>query len=150
LALSVPLSRFTSRVGGGSAFYVRPLHTLMKIEHKKIGFSIAGRLLIVSAMLVACAAYAEDQVGGIGAWVVVKNHALTIANVLPNTPASKAGLVPGLVVQKIDGIATADKREEDCVAMIHGTVGTTVKLELIDTAHSKTNTVELTRAEIKR
>jgi hypothetical protein len=25
LALSVPLSRFTSRVGGGSAFYVRPL-----------------------------------------------------------------------------------------------------------------------------
>jgi hypothetical protein len=24
LALSVPLSRFTSRVGGGSAFYVRP------------------------------------------------------------------------------------------------------------------------------
>jgi len=27
LALSVPLSRFTSRVGGGSAFYVRPLDT---------------------------------------------------------------------------------------------------------------------------
>ena len=25
LALSVPLSRFTSRVGGGSAFFVRPL-----------------------------------------------------------------------------------------------------------------------------
>ena len=25
MALSVPLSRFTSRVGGGSAFYVRPL-----------------------------------------------------------------------------------------------------------------------------
>ena len=24
LALAVPLSRFTSRVGGGSAFYVRP------------------------------------------------------------------------------------------------------------------------------
>jgi len=30
LALAVPLSRFTSRVGGGSAFFVRPLHTLMK------------------------------------------------------------------------------------------------------------------------
>jgi hypothetical protein len=25
LALSVPLSRFTSQVGGGSAFFVRPL-----------------------------------------------------------------------------------------------------------------------------
>jgi hypothetical protein len=27
LALSVPLSRFTSRVGGGSAFFVRPSST---------------------------------------------------------------------------------------------------------------------------
>ena len=26
MALAVPLSRFTSRVGGGSAFFVRPLH----------------------------------------------------------------------------------------------------------------------------
>jgi len=28
LALAVPLSRFTSQVGGGSAFYVRPLPRL--------------------------------------------------------------------------------------------------------------------------
>ena len=31
MALSVPLSRFTSRVGGGSAFFVRPHYTFMKI-----------------------------------------------------------------------------------------------------------------------
>ena len=31
MALAVPLSRFTSRVGGGSAFYVRPTYTIMKI-----------------------------------------------------------------------------------------------------------------------
>jgi len=30
MALSVPLSRFTPRVGGGSAFFVRRLHTIMK------------------------------------------------------------------------------------------------------------------------
>jgi carboxyl-terminal processing protease len=121
----------------------------MKADHKKIGFTIAGRLFIVSAMLVAFGVHAEDQVGGIGVWMVFKNHALTIANVTPDTPAWKAGLVPGLVIQKIDGIATADIREEDCVDMIRGTIGTTVKLELVDTAHSKTNTVELTRAEVK-
>jgi cytochrome c oxidase assembly factor CtaG len=35
LALAVPLSRFPSRVGGGSAFYVRPLHTItMKTKTK--------------------------------------------------------------------------------------------------------------------
>ena len=34
MALSVPLSRFTSQVGGGSAFYVRP--------HRVSGFCGAG------------------------------------------------------------------------------------------------------------
>ena len=29
MALSVPLSRFTSRVGGGSAFFVRPMKTIL-------------------------------------------------------------------------------------------------------------------------
>jgi hypothetical protein len=30
LALAVPLSRFTSRVGGGSAFFVRPIRAMKK------------------------------------------------------------------------------------------------------------------------
>src|ERR1039457_5576359 len=42
LARSVPLSRFTSRVGGGSAFYVRHHHTLMKPRHI---FGIAVRVV---------------------------------------------------------------------------------------------------------
>jgi len=32
LSLAVPLSRFTSRVGGGSAFFVRPLDHAMKYQ----------------------------------------------------------------------------------------------------------------------
>ena len=41
MALSVPLSRFTSRVGGGSAFFVRPLRTMMSTKSDQsdgIGF----------------------------------------------------------------------------------------------------------------
>ena len=68
--------------------------------------------------------------------------------VLPNTPASKAGLAPGLVVRKIDGTATDGKLLKECVDMLRGGVGTKVKLELVDTANSKTNTVELTRERI--
>jgi hypothetical protein len=36
LALAVPLSRFTSRVGGGSAFYVRP-RELLRFVVSQIG-----------------------------------------------------------------------------------------------------------------
>jgi hypothetical protein len=64
LALSVPLSRFTSRVGGGSAFYVRRQHAadflyrfcqfgvyeerdIMKQKHRLI-------LVAVGSVLIAC------------------------------------------------------------------------------------------------
>ena len=33
MALAVPLSRITPRVGGGSAFFVRPHYTFMKLSH---------------------------------------------------------------------------------------------------------------------
>jgi carboxyl-terminal processing protease len=121
----------------------------MKTDHKNVGLTITGRLLIISTMIVACAAYAQDQLAGIGAQMAIYHHAFTVIHVLPNTPASKAGLTSGLVIQKIDGVATAGKSLQDCVAMIRGAVDTTVKLELVDTDHHKTNSVDLTRAEIK-
>ena len=42
MALAVPLSRFPPRVGGGSAFYVRPRYTFMKkyIVHTNAGHII--------------------------------------------------------------------------------------------------------------
>ena len=45
MELAVPLSRFTSRVGGGSAFYVRPHITPMKtyIVHTTNGKTIKIR-----------------------------------------------------------------------------------------------------------
>ena len=45
LALAVPLSRFTPRVGGGSAFFVRRLFTVMKIFRT---LAVALMLVIVS------------------------------------------------------------------------------------------------------
>jgi len=49
LALAVPLSRFTSRVGGGSAFYVRLLHAFSMTPHSL-------KMLIASswAVLLVC------------------------------------------------------------------------------------------------
>ena len=41
MALSVPLSRFTSRVGGGSAFFVRPLSTMSRTAYFGIGIALS-------------------------------------------------------------------------------------------------------------
>jgi hypothetical protein len=51
LALAVPLSRFTSRVGGGSAFFVRPHHIthIMKANKHTIRlFGVVGVFGILS------------------------------------------------------------------------------------------------------
>src|ERR1035438_3837399 len=50
LALAVPLSRFTSRVGGGSAFFVRRHYTLMKTKPNKT-YQIAALLFCISGFV---------------------------------------------------------------------------------------------------
>jgi hypothetical protein len=72
-----------------------------------------------------------------------------IANVLPNSPALQAGLSAGLIIHKIDAIATKGMRLEDCVSLIRGPAGTKVRLEVIDPEQNETNTVELTRQRLQ-
>jgi uncharacterized membrane protein SpoIIM required for sporulation len=91
------------------------------------------------------AAYEKEHLAGIGVKVAIQEQQLTITHVFPGGPASKAGFSSGLLIQKIDGTETAGKYRRKCSDMIHGRVGTKVKLEVIDTVHSKTNTVELVR-----
>lgn len=86
---------------------------------------------------------------GVGLVLGIKDEKITIMDVLPNTPASKAGLVPGLVIQKINGTNTKGMQLEACVGMIRGPVDTKVKFEVVDTANNKTNTVDLTREKIQ-
>ncbi|MBU1216376.1 PDZ domain-containing protein [bacterium] len=85
---------------------------------------------------------------GVGVRISIEGEKIIIIDVLPNTPASKAGLIPGLVIQEIDGMATNGMQLEECTRLLRGSVSSKVKLELIDTAN-KTITVELTREKIQ-
>ena len=49
MARSVPLSRFTPRVGGGSAFFVRPLDTMKTIRAFIIGITVLAGIAGCSA-----------------------------------------------------------------------------------------------------
>jgi serine-type D-Ala-D-Ala carboxypeptidase/endopeptidase len=85
------------------------------------------------------------QIGiGTGLEIDEKSHTLQITKILPNSPASQAGLSTGLIVQKIDDVATDGKSLIDCTNLIRGTADTKVRLELVDSAQH-TSTVELKR-----
>jgi hypothetical protein len=104
---------------------------------------------IRGALAITGASYAEEPLAGIGVQIAIKHNALTVIHVVPDTPASKAGLSEGLLIQRIDGTETAGKDLKECAAMLRGQAGTKVKLELVDTAQNKTTAVELVREELK-
>jgi len=65
---------------------------------------------------------------GIGAEVGLKDERLTIIAPMPDTPAAKAGLMAGDLIQAIDGVETVGMTVFDAVKRIRGAKGTPVKL----------------------
>lgn len=71
-----------------------------------------------------------------------------VQSVVPNSSAAAAGIATGLIVSKVDDVPLDGKSLVECVNLIRGPVGTTVKLELVSPDGSRTNTVELTRQKL--
>ena len=105
--------------------------------------AILGWLLVFSAV------DARAELVGIGIQSAIYHDAFTIIHVLPDSPAAKAGLTPGLVIQKVDGVSTEGKSVHECAGLVRGAPGTKVKLTLVDRQHNTTNTVELVRVVIQ-
>jgi carboxyl-terminal processing protease len=91
--------------------------------------------------------HARPTITGIGVMLTMRDHALEVMGVLPDSPAAKAGLHSGLIIQQINGSDVAGRPLAECVAMTRGPVGSTVQLEVVDPAKSETNLVELTRVK---
>lgn len=87
---------------------------------------------------------------GIGAALEMDKvtHALRIIETIPDSPAAHANLAAGQIIQMIDDVPVAGKTLVDCVHLIRGTEGTSVRLQIFDVKLNKTNSVELTRHKI--
>lgn len=104
---------------------------------------------LVAALAITYSSLAQQRIAGIGLVLGVKDHAIVIMKVLPDTPASKAGLAAGFMVRSVDGVPVVARDLKGCVDRLRGEAGTKVKLELVNAAQNKTNIVELTREELK-
>jgi carboxyl-terminal processing protease len=113
----------------------------------KIALSIIAILVIVAAFFFLHHRR-QPSITGIGVLIRVVDHSLEIGDVRPNTPAARAGLVRGLIIQRIGDITTDGKPLGECVAMLRGPVGSKIQLELIDPAKNTTNIMEFTREAI--
>jgi uncharacterized membrane protein SpoIIM required for sporulation len=125
--------------------FVADFQNSLKILLLGTGMFFLGALIESFATPRIVAPYEQEHRAGIGVRVAVYDHQPRLTQVFPTSPASKAGLCSGLVIHKIDGIETAGKDLKQCRDMLHGRVGTKVRLEVIDTARDMTNSVELVR-----
>jgi CubicO group peptidase (beta-lactamase class C family) len=111
---------------------------------------IIGWLLLKGTRLspqVAMALRTGSEVVGVGIALDLdrETRVVRITKVIPNSPASQAGLSAGLILQRIDDVSTTGKGLTECAALIRGLSGTKVRLELVDSQDNTTNTLELTR-----
>ncbi len=79
----------------------------------------------------AFAADLEGTFSGIGAEIAERDVGITVIAPLADTPAERAGLLPGDIIAAIDEESTAGFTVEEAVQRIRGEAGTTVVLTLI-------------------
>jgi C-terminal processing protease CtpA/Prc len=88
-----------------------------------------------------------DRVTGVGVLLArdAKTHKWMVTRVFPGSPAAKASLPTGVLLDRIDEALVDGLRIKEVSARLLGPVGTKVTLEVIDPTADKTNRLELVR-----
>jgi len=91
------------------------------------------------------ARFLPQIVHSMGAWVEPVRQGILVVSVLPDSPASEAGLVPGDVILGIDRESIAGLAPSEVHELLEGEEGTTVEL-IVRTEEQMPRAVEITRA----
>jgi carboxyl-terminal processing protease len=85
---------------------------------------------------------------GIGAEVEMKNGNVVIVTPYEGSPAQKAGVKPGDIIVKVDGVDVTGMSLDSVVQRILGPAGTQVTITLADPNTKELRTLTITRAKI--
>jgi len=90
----------------------------------------------------------KGELEGIGAEVQMKNGRLVIVAPIDGSPAQRAKLKPGDIIQKVDGKEVSGLPLDQAVDLILGPAGSSVKLTILDPQTGHTRDTSLTRARV--
>jgi CubicO group peptidase (beta-lactamase class C family) len=87
------------------------------------------------------------EIVGLGFALEVDKQTQTLqtTKIYSNSPASRAGLSAGLIIQTIENVPTVGKSVAECLTLLRANGNAKVRLKLINPERKETNTVELTR-----
>lgn len=90
----------------------------------------------------------QGNFGGIGAEIGIRKNQLVVVSPLKDSPASKAGLLPGDKIVKINASSTFGITVEQAVGLIRGPEGTVVTLSILRDDWSTPKEFKIQRATI--
>jgi hypothetical protein len=119
------------------------LSTSSAFSVEAVGWTILQRLPLNpdSAQMMA-----RETVGfGFAFEVDKESKSMRITKVFKNSPAAKAGLTVGHILEKINDTLTAGKATADCLSLLRA--NSTVQLRIINPARNETNVVEVAKGK---
>ena len=90
----------------------------------------------------------SGKFGGLGIEIGLKKDAIIVISPIDDTPAEKAGILPGDIITKVDNSPVGGLGIENAARRIKGPPGTKVSITLERTGHSKALNFEIKRALI--
>lgn len=92
-----------------------------------------------------------EEIVGIGAVLRYDNDAglPLVMNTVPGSPAERAGLKAGLLVQKVNDTPLAGLPLAECINLIRGPVGSKVRIEVRDSEQNTVIPFELKRERLQ-
>ena len=91
----------------------------------------------------------QGQFGGIGIEITILRDVLTVVSPIEDTPAFRAGVLPGDQIIKIDGQSTKDITIMEAVKKLRGPKGSQVTITIMREKASQPRDITLTRAMIQ-
>jgi len=85
-------------------------------------------IVAIATLCVAVVAQASESFGGLGISVYPGKKGASVASVLPNSPASQAGLQAGDMIISVNGTALSSVEPEKQLSMLRGNTGSIVNL----------------------
>jgi D-alanyl-D-alanine-carboxypeptidase/D-alanyl-D-alanine-endopeptidase len=121
------------------------LSTANDLSVEAIGWTVLQRLPLKPESLFS---FARELVGfGFAFDFDKKTNILCVTKVFPESPASRAGLLAGMIIQKIENVPTVGKTLAECRGLLSANGSPKIRLELVNPERKETNTVEVTRGK---
>jgi CubicO group peptidase (beta-lactamase class C family) len=92
----------------------------------------------------------QNEFGGLGVDVAIKENVLKVVSPLPNTPAAKAGVLSGDVITHVNGEPTQGMELNQAIAKMRGPVNTTARLRIARKGQDTPIEIEIVRGAIRR